>query len=211
LVNVKRDSGSQVVLVTAALPGEGKSWVAVSLAVSLAAEGFRVALVDCDLHRPTVHRMFDGPRSPGLSDYFAGEAAVPKVVHLESVSGVEYVPVGSRSSSKAWRITLDRLSRLVAQLQGMYQFIILDSAPVLAASETAMLSQIAQKTIFVVRWGNTPAQIARHAMAQLLDSGAARVAVLLSMVDINWAAKHGDVVAGAYRRLQSYYVDSAGG
>jgi uncharacterized protein involved in exopolysaccharide biosynthesis/Mrp family chromosome partitioning ATPase len=208
LDSVDRGGGSQVVLVTAALPREGKSWVAVSLAASLAAEGLRVALVDCDLHRPTIHRMFDGPYSPGLTDYFGGAAGIDEVVHPDSASGVEYVPIGSDPSSEAWYITLDRLRRLVAQLQGTYRFIILDSAPVLAVSETAMLSQIAQKTIFVARWGRTHPQIARHAVMQLYDSGAVEVAAVLSMVDFRRAAKDGDVVAGTYRRLQSYYIAS---
>jgi uncharacterized protein involved in exopolysaccharide biosynthesis/Mrp family chromosome partitioning ATPase len=210
-VSVEHDSGSQVILVAAALPKEGKTWVATSLAVSLATEGFRVALVDCDLHRPAVHRMFDGPRGPGLTDYFAGRAGIDEVVHLDNASGVEYVPVGSEPSREAWYITFDRLRRLVAQLRRTHQFIILDSAPVLAVSETAMLSQIAQRTIFVVRWGRTPAKLVRHAVMHLFDSGAAEGAVVLSMVDVKWASKHGDLVAGAYKRLQNYYVVEARG
>src|SRR5262249_43927190 len=152
LVGVERAVGSQVVLVTAALPREGKSWTAASLAVSLAAEGFRVALVDCDLHRPTVHRLFNAARGPGLSDYFAGAAGIDEVVHVDAASGVEFVPTGSEQSREARYMTFDRLRRLVAELRETHRFIILDSAPVLAASETAMLAQIAQKTIFVVRW-----------------------------------------------------------
>ena len=206
LVGVERGSRSQVVLVTAALPGEGKSWLAASLATSLATEGFRVALVDCDPHRPVVHRMFDGPRGPGLTDYFAGGAGINQVVHRDVASGVEYVPIGTDPSRESWYITFDRLQGLLGQLRQTHRFIILNSAPVLAVSETAMLSQLAHKTILVIRWGRTGGQIVCHAARQLFNSGAAEVAAVLSMTDFRIAAKYGDAVAGTYSRMPSYYT-----
>src|SRR5262249_23007364 len=72
LLGLNGRENSRVVLVTAALPGEGKSSVAAGLASCLVADGYRVALVDCDLHRPSVHRMFGEPRGPGMIDYFIG-------------------------------------------------------------------------------------------------------------------------------------------
>ena len=85
--NPVRRINSQVVLVTAALPEEGKTSVAVGLSASLAAEGFRVVLVDCDLHRPAVHRMFNTVREPGLTDYFAGSVALDEIIHSDPVRG----------------------------------------------------------------------------------------------------------------------------
>lgn len=206
LLSFERDSGSsQVVLVTAALPAEGKTWVAGSLAASLAAEGLRVVIVDCDLRRPALHRMFHGERGPGLTDYFAGNLALDEIVHNDRGSGLDYIPVGSALSKMAWRITAERLRPVIDWLRARYSFIILDSAPVLAVSETAVLSQIAQRTILVVRWGSTAPQIARHAVQQLLESGGAETAVLLSMVDLKRAARYGDMVASAYQRLESSY------
>jgi polysaccharide biosynthesis transport protein len=196
---------ARVILVTAALPDEGKTLVAASLATSLAADGFSVALVDCDLYRPTIHRMFDGLRGPGLTDYFAGGIAFEEIVHKDPLSGVSYVPAGTAQSKDAWRITSTRLHPLINRLTEKYAFVILDSAPVLAVSETILLSQIAQRTIFVVKWGSTPPAIARHAAMQLLESGGAEIGVLLSMVDAKRAAKFGDPVAGAYKKLESYY------
>jgi succinoglycan biosynthesis transport protein ExoP len=195
---------SRVVLVTAALPGEGKTWVAASLAASLAADGISVALVDCDLYRPTLHRMFDGPSGPGLTDYFAGDVTLDQIAHYDR-SGVTYIPAGAALSKEAWRITSGRLRPLIERLEEKYTFIIFDSAPVLAVSETMLLSQIARKTILVVKWGSTPPAIARHAAMQLLDSGDAEIAVLLSMVNTKRAARYGDPVAGVYKRLESYY------
>jgi succinoglycan biosynthesis transport protein ExoP len=205
LLSFDRQVESRAILITAALPDEGKSWVAASLALSLAADGWSVALVDCDLNRPSVHRMFDGPRHPGLTDYFAGGVALDEIVHSDPSSGVCYVPIGSTVTRETWRKTFSLMSPLVERLREKYAFVILDSAPVLAVSETILLSQIAQKTILVVKWASTPPAIARHAAIQLLESAGAEVAALLSMVNTKRAARNGDPIASVYKELERYY------
>jgi capsular exopolysaccharide synthesis family protein len=205
LLNLARNDLSRVVLVTAALPEEGKTWVAASLAASLAADGHNVVLVDCDLHRPTVHRVFDGPRGPGLTDFFAGGTSLDEIVHQDSSSGARYIPVGAARAKEAWRITSGRMRALVDILREQHAFVILDSAPVLAVSDAVLLSQLAEKTILVIKWGSTPPAVARHAATQLLEVGSAEVAALLSMVNTERAAKFGDPVAGIYKRLEVYY------
>ncbi len=91
-------------MVTAALPQEGKTWIAVSLATSLAKDGFRVVLVDCDFHRPIVHRMFNGACGPGLSDYFADGIEFDQIIHKHRSSGWITFAVGKARSREAWRI-----------------------------------------------------------------------------------------------------------
>jgi uncharacterized protein involved in exopolysaccharide biosynthesis/Mrp family chromosome partitioning ATPase len=205
LLRFDRQTDTHVILITAALPNEGKSWVAASLALSLAADGRSVALVDCDVNRPTVHRMFDAPRGPGLTDYITGGAALDEIIHRDPTAGASYIPIGSGVQRDAWRKTFSRIHQLVDQLRERYEFIILDSAPVLAISDTILLSQIAQKTILVVKWASTPPAVARRAAVQLLESAGAEVAALLSMVNTKRAAKHGDPIAGVYKTLDSYY------
>jgi succinoglycan biosynthesis transport protein ExoP len=202
------DDPHRVILVTAALPGEGKTSVAASLAASLAADGVKVALVECDLDRPTVHRIFGALGEPGLTDYFAGSAALDQIVHTHTSSGIDYIPVGAAQLKEAWRITASRMRPLIDELTRQYAFIILDSAPVLAVSETILLSQIAQKTIFVVKWRSTPRAVARHALMRLLQSRGAETGVLLSMVDAKRAASYGDPVASVDKQLATYYLES---
>lgn len=205
LLRFDRQIESRVILVTAALPNEGKSWVAASLALSLAADGRSVALLDCDVNRPTVHRMFDSPRGPGLTDYFAGGVVLDEIIHRDPTTGASYLPIGSVVPRETWRKTFSLIRPLVDQLRERYEFVILDSAPVLAISDTILLSQIAQKTILVIKWASTPPAVARRAAVQLLESAGAEVAALLSMVNTKRAAKNGDPIAGVYKELQSYY------
>jgi uncharacterized protein involved in exopolysaccharide biosynthesis/Mrp family chromosome partitioning ATPase len=205
LLRFDRQTQPRVILITAALPNEGKSWVAASLAVSLAADGWSAALVDCDVNRPTVHRMFDGPRGPGLTDYFAGRVALDEILYSDPASGLSYIPIGTAATRENWRKTFNLIRPLVDRLREKYAFVILDSPPVLAVSDTILLSQIAQMTILVVKWASTPPAVARHAAVQLLESAGAEVAALLSMVNTKRAARNGDPIAGAYKELESYY------
>jgi Mrp family chromosome partitioning ATPase len=152
--------------------------------------------------------MFDGPRGPGLTDYFGGSFALEEIVHNDPLSRVSYIPVGTAPLREAWRITPGRLRPLIDRLAEKYAFVILDSAPVLAVSETILLSQIAQKTILVVKWGTTPVAVAHRAATQLLESGGAELGVVLSMMDAKRAAKHGDPVARMYKKLNNYYGHS---
>jgi capsular exopolysaccharide synthesis family protein len=205
LLRFDRQIESRVILITAALPNEGKSWVAASLAVSLAADGWSASLIDCDVNRPTVHRIFDGPRGPGLTDYLTERADLDEVTHSDPTSGLSYIPIGTAVTRETWRKTFNRIRPLVERLREKYTFVILDSPPVLAISDVILLSQLAQKTILVVKWASTPPSVARRAAVQLLESAGAEVSALLSMVNIKSAAKNGDPIAGVYKELETYY------
>ena len=110
----------RAILVTGALPAEGKTWTAVSLAASLAADGCSVAIVDCDLHRPALHQTLGDVGAPGLTDYFAGTATFDQIVHRDHRSGVHSVPAGAAVSNEAWRLGSDRLRPLISRLQEDY-------------------------------------------------------------------------------------------
>ena len=208
---VAADRGhSQTVLVTAALPREGKTSFAVGLAMSLAADGQSVAIVDCDPSRPTVHRMFGGVRGPGLKDYLAGRAEFAAIVHHDDNSGVDYVPAGNGDPHDTRRPTAGSMQPLIDWLKTAHAFVILDSAPVLAASETTLLARLADRTIFLVRWGTTPAAVARHALTELLQTEGVEAAAVLSMMDLRRAASYGDEIAGMYRQIGKYYYGGQG-
>jgi Mrp family chromosome partitioning ATPase len=103
-------------------------------------------------------------------------------------------------------LTYDRVRALVGHLAARFEFVIIDSAPILAASGTLVLAQSADRIVFIVRWGTTSQAIARHAVAQLDEFAGARAETLLSMVNMKRAAKYGDAAATVYRQLQKYYA-----
>ena len=111
----------------------------------------------------------------------------------------------ARRAAETWRKTFSLMRPLVDRLREKYAFVILDSPPVLAVSDTILLSQIAQKTILVVKWASTPPAVARRAAVQLLESAGAELTAFLSMVNTKRAARNGDPIAGVYRELETYY------
>ena len=197
-----RGTNSQALLITSALPGEGKSWAAVALTSSLADDGLGAIVVDCDFFRPALHRYFGVGEVEGLTDYFADEVALDEVIRTDKNSGIHFITAGISPTKKQF-ITLEKLRIFMDRLLSTYKFVILDSSPILAASETMMLSQIAERTLLVVKWESTRTDVARHALRQLEEVGA-RVSVILSKVNPKRAGWYGDVVSSVYGQLEGY-------
>jgi polysaccharide biosynthesis transport protein len=128
----------RVVMVTSAMPGEGKSSLSSHLAVSLARAGFRTVLVDTDLRNPTVHRIFALPRGPGLSDILNG---APVVAQPTVVSGLYAIPSGNLDLGAVLSIARDDTNKLFERLKQEFDFVVVDSSPVLAVAGTLHIAQ----------------------------------------------------------------------
>src|SRR5262249_48283453 len=162
------DRPPRVVLVTSALPGEGKSTMAMSLAQAIARSGQRVIVVDGDLRRPSVHRLSGVSAKPGLIEWLLGRNAPDEVIHSTGAPGVDVIPAGSQPQMPPNLLSSDRFRLLLRGLAERYDVVILDSAPVLAVSDTRVLATLAEKTLFVVRWASTSHKIAASALRQLI-------------------------------------------
>ncbi len=189
-------SGAQrppkVVLLTSALPGEGKSTVALSLARLMASCGKRVAMVDCDLRRPSLHKAFGAAQSPGLTDFLAGHAELGAVLSRDTMSDAYLIAAGVRSQTAPDLFASDTMRKLIVALSSQFDLVVLDSAPVLAVSDTRNLARLADKIVFVVRWQLTRRFAAQPALRQMVDAGGNVAGVLLSMVDLRRYAKFDD-------------------
>ena len=195
----------KVILVASALPGEGKSSVVLSLARMMASCGKRVAVIDCDLRRPDLHRAFRTSESPGLTDCLLGQASVFEVLRLDTLSPAYLVPAGSHVHTSPDLLGSDAMRSLVATLAERFDLVLLDSAPVLAVSDTRNLCRLADKTVFVVRWQSTRRFAAKPALRQVVEAGGDLAGVLLSMVDLNGYARHS--ATGFHQRQISYYFN----
>ncbi|MCI0458955.1 MAG: polysaccharide biosynthesis tyrosine autokinase [Gemmataceae bacterium] len=150
LVHAARLESLRVVMVTSALPGEGKTLLSSHLAVSMARAGYRTLLVDADLRRPSIYRLFDLPFGPGLSEVLSGQAELPAVVRPGPLEGLSVMTAGQWSSSAVHAVGLQRLHDLLEGLKGEYDFIVVDSAPVLLAADTLLIGQHADGVVLSV-------------------------------------------------------------
>ncbi|WP_158264990.1 tyrosine-protein kinase domain-containing protein [Blastopirellula marina] len=131
----------QVLLVSSAMPREGKSSLACHLSISLGKSGKKVCVVDFDLRRPSMHSIFARPVGPGVGEILAGECKLADAIQATDIPGVEFVPAGVEESSVTLGATSGQLDALFAQLRDAYDFIIVDAGPVLGSPSTRFLAQ----------------------------------------------------------------------
>lgn len=176
----------QVILVTSALPREGKTTAAANLAVTLAQLGDRTVLVDADLRKPGVGRVLDlgGGKYAGLSSYLAGVSTLDLVtVPHPVIPNLAAIPTGPLPPNPADLLSSQRLADAIAELRGKYKFIVIDSPPIMAATDAVILSVQTDGVLLVVRSGDTPKE-AFTRTRDLLNSVKCRMlGVVLNAVD----------------------------
>ena len=177
----------KTLVVTSAAPGEGKTLTAANLAVTLAYDGLQVLLVDCDIRRPRLHGMFRLPRSPGLMELLttsrhpSGESvSPPDAIRATSITGLSVLTCGALPSNAANLLSSTRMRVLLQELQSHYEIIVLDTPPVLATADAAIVASLTDGVLLVVRAGTTDRNAAKRAYQQLANVGARVVGTVLN-------------------------------
>ncbi len=198
----------KVVLFTSALPNEGKTSMAVSLGRLQAQVGQKVVVVDCDVRRPSVHKALDMEPGPGLVQCLLGEAGVEDVIQQDPDSGVFVLQAGGTPPNPPDLFDSIPMQKLLTTLARKFDLVILDSAPLLAVSDTLFLARLADKTVLIVRWVRTRRETAKLALNKLFDAKSDIAGVLLSMVDVKGHAQYGFSDSGSYHgKLNKYYTN----
>ena len=153
---MRLDRSISVVQVTSSIAGEGKTTTAANLAVVLAQAGLRVALVDADLRRPRIHEVFVLPQTPGFIDLVLGEDAKVVVNHVDIGGGnrLSVFTSGAVPSSPSELLSSRRTKQLLNEMGGHYDYVIVDSAPILPVSDSVALSGTVDGVIVVAQAGN---------------------------------------------------------
>jgi tyrosine-protein kinase Etk/Wzc len=173
----------RTLVVTSPAPSEGKTTTAANLAVSFAQQGMRVLIVDCDLRRSRLHKMFSVPREPGVTELVLGQIEQDAAVRETTVTGLYVLPSGQLPPNPSELLGGERMKKTLASLSEAFDLIVLDTPPLLAASDAAILSTIADGVVIVVRAGVTEADAGQQAMAQLQSVGARVVGAVLNDPD----------------------------
>jgi succinoglycan biosynthesis transport protein ExoP len=191
--------------VTSAFPQEGKSITASSLATAFAQQGVRTLLVDADLRRPRLHMIFDMVQSPGLSGVLDGSVAIGEAMRPTSVDNLFVLPAGSPAVRPAELLAGDRMRTLLRELPEHIDLLIVDTPPLLAAPEAAVLAAEADAVLLVVRAGRTARGAVKQAVEQLAIVGAQVVGAVLNDPDME-VTRYGDY----YSASGAYGSDSGG-
>jgi len=158
----------QTLLITSTIAAEGKTFVAMNLAQSIARQrGRRALLVDADLRASRLHIALGAPSAPGLSDYLAGESDESAVIQAGAQEGLFFIPGGKPRSNPAELLANNKLRALFSRVLALFDWIIVDAPPALPVSDASVLSGMCDGVIFVVRAGMTAFDMAQAACGEL--------------------------------------------
>ncbi len=151
-------------LITSALPGEGKTFVSANLAqVFVRQRGRKVLLVDCDLRLSRLHDVLGAPSKPGITDYLRGEADEFEVVQKAPLENLYFIPGGRPISNPADLLAGNRLARLLDRLAPLFDWVIVDTPPAVPIADASMIANLCHGVLIVISSGKTPFDLAQKA------------------------------------------------
>lgn len=148
--NLMEDKSLKTILVTSALPAEGKSFTVANLAVAMAYSGKRVIIVDFNLRQPQQHNYFDLLNDTGLMNVLAGEAETSRVLKDTEIYNLK-VFTGGQMSNPSKYLVLDKIKQILNELKDMADLVLIDSPPVLAVADAAAISGLMDGVLIMVR------------------------------------------------------------
>ena len=185
IIQATENNGNKVLQITSPSPGDGKSTLAANLAISLAQAGKKTILIDCDFRKPRVHKIFklDNPKL-GLASVTNGEAELKEAIHESPVPNLDLLPCGPRPANPAELLSSSRYQELLTQLKAEYDYVIIDTPPLLAVSDPRVVAQRADAVIMVFKITKKVRPLAERAKEFLDDIGANVIGLAINSTDV---------------------------
>ena len=192
----------EVLVVTSPGPREGKTTFATNLAITLAQAGDRVLLIDTDLRRPRIHKTFHTSLERGVTSILVGEHSLSDAVQETEIGGLDVLVAGPVPPNPSELLHVTRFRDLLAEARRRYDRVILDSPPVGAVTDAAIIAPRVDATVVVVRGQQTHKEELRLAVRQLRDVGARIAGVVLNDLDVS---RRSYGYGGYYYQRKGYY------
>lgn len=187
-----------IVLITSAVPGEGKSTISVNLARTLAFGGAKVLLIDADLRRGKLHTAMGAPREPGLSDVLRKPDLLGSGIFKNGIANLSFLATGSLVPNPGDFLLDPRFGQLLTQLRQRFDYVLIDSCPVFAAADAATIGAQVDGTLFVVRRGYSKSKVVREAIETLQQRQARVLGVVFNRANASLKSYH-------YYKYAEYY------
>lgn len=172
------------ILITSSRSGEGKTFTACNLAIALAHLNKRVLIVDADMRNPHIHRVWNQQNTSGLSIYLTSEAPISAFLRATPIEGLFLFPSGPKTPRPAELLASERFQELIQQLETDFDFVIIDSPPVLPVADSVILASKVKSVMIIVRGGSTPRELVKMAKKKLSASKSVIAGVVLNGIDL---------------------------
>ncbi len=173
----------QIILLTSSVSGEGKTFTSINLATSFALNGYKTIVLEFDLRRPKVHQEFGYKNILGISSYLINNAMVSDIIKSTSIDNLDLITAGPKPPNPGELINSGKTNELLELLKEMYDFIIIDSAPVGVVSDTFLLMKHSEVNLFIVRQNKTEREAFNNTIKKLATNGIDNITLLLNDVD----------------------------
>lgn len=207
LLYISSDGKRKVIQIESALAKEGKTSATANLAVSLGLTNKKVVVVDLDLRRPRLHRVFGLTKENGIAEYMVNAIDREKIIKPTIYKNVDLVTRGGAVYNPALILVSDKFKDLIAYLREKYDFVLLDCAPVLQVSDYIHISKVSDGALFLVSYGRTTKTQVSDAVKELNKNNIPVLGTLFTMYDRKKDSRYGYSYGGYYGK----YYDAAYG
>lgn len=189
----------KTILVTSPMSQEGKTTTAINLAACLAQANYKTLLLDTDLRRPRIHTVFKEKRYPGFTDYFFGLSKYEDIIRATGVENLDYITSGTIPPNPSEIIGSKKMVEFLAALKQQYDYVILDSPPIIAVTDSEIMAEIVDASMLVVSTNNTEKEMMERSAHTLMDKQSTFIGVVLN----NFAYRNG---YSSYYKHYYYYA-----
>jgi polysaccharide biosynthesis transport protein len=182
--------GPIALLITSPTPGEGKTTISSNLAITLAQAGSRTVLIDADLRRPSINRVFDLKNKSGLSSYLQGESSLDDAIQASSVPGLSIIPSGSIPTNPSELLESPGFSRLVEELKEKYDRVIFDSPPAGPLTDATIIGALMDGIVLVLSAGQVDKKFIISTKQQLERGSVGIYGVVLNNIEMTFRSYH---------------------
>lgn len=188
----------KTILITSSAPQEGKTTIAVNLAGSFAHSKKKVLLIDCDLRKPSVHKLFEKEKVPGLIDYLVGSVKLEEVLMKSKIQNLSFISSGTIPPNPAEMLDSQEMRNFLKQLREKFDLIILDSPPIIAVTDSEILTSMVDGTLLVVSSESTEIDMMERSVELIRRENTQFLGTVLN----NFSYKSG---YGSYYKYYYYY------
>jgi len=188
----------KTILITSSAPQEGKTTIAVNLAGSFAHSKKKVLLIDCDLRKPSVHKLFNRDKVPGLIDFLVGSVKLDEVLIKSEIPNLSIILSGTIPPNPAEMLDSQEMRNFLKKLRDQFDLIILDSPPIIAVTDSEILTSMVDGTILIVSSENTEIDMMERSVELIRRENTQFLGTVLN----NFSYKSG---YGSYYKYYYYY------